>query len=124
MKRILTSILTAVIFCTALSAQRTTVTGDVLDALTRQGEPAAVLQFFSGDDTTPIAYTTTDMDGFFSQVLSGKGSYTLLFSGIGRQDRKVPFTLDGEEKLDLGDILIEDDIEALRAPPWWRSARS
>ena len=33
MKRILTSILTAVIFCTALSAQRTTVTGDVLDAL-------------------------------------------------------------------------------------------
>ena len=113
MKRILTSILTAVIFCTALSAQRTTVTGDILDALTRQGEPAAVLQFFSGDDTTPIAYTTTDMDGFFSQVLSGKGSYTLLFSGIGRQDRLVPFTLDGEEKLDLGDILIEDDIEAL-----------
>ena len=69
MKRILTSILTAVIFCTALSAQRTTVTGDVLDALTRQGEPAAVLQFFCGDETTPIAYTTTDMDGFFSQPL-------------------------------------------------------
>ena len=113
MKRILTSILTAVLFCTALSAQRTTVTGDILDALTRQGEPAAVLQFFSGDETTPIAYTTTDMEGVFFQVLPAKGTYTLYFSGIGRQDRKVPFTLDGEEKLDLGDILIEDDIEAL-----------
>ena len=113
MKRIITTLALSVIFCTALSAQRTTVTGDVLDALTRQGEPAAVLQFFKADDTTPIAYTTTDMDGVFSQVLTGKGSYTLYFSGIGRQDRKVPFTLDGEETLDLGDILIEDDIEAL-----------
>ena len=113
MKRIITTLALAVIFCTALSAQRTTVTGDVLDALTRQGEPAAVLQFFKAGDTTPVAYTTTDMDGVFSQVLTGKGTYTLYFSGIGRQDRKVPFTLDGEETLDLGEILIEDDIEAL-----------
>ena len=114
MKRILSSLILTVAFCTVLSAQRTTVTGDILDALTRQGEPAAVLQFFRGDDiSNPIAYTTTDLDGTFSQVLTGKGTYTLYFSGIGRQDRKVPFTLDGEESLDLGDILIEDDIEAL-----------
>ena len=114
MKRILTSLVFAALFCTVLSAQRTVVTGDILDALTKQGEPAAVLQFFRADDaTTPVAYTTTDLDGTFSQVLTGKGAYTLFFSGIGRQDRKVPFTLDGEENLDLGDILIEDDIEAL-----------
>ena len=114
MKRILTSLIFAALFCTVLSAQRTVVTGDILDALTKQGEPAAVLQFFRADDaTTPVAYTTTDLDGTFSQVLTGKGAYTLFFSGIGRQDRKVPFTLDGEENLDLGDILIEDDIEAL-----------
>ena len=114
MKQILTSLLLAVLFSTALSAQRTVVTGDILDALTRQGEPAAVLQFFRADDASkPVAYTTTDLDGAFSQVLTGKGAYTLLFSGIGRQERKVPFTLDGEESLDLGDILIEDDIEAL-----------
>ena len=66
MKRILTTLALAVIFCTALSAQRTTVTGDILDALTHQGEPAAVLQFFKADDATPVAYTTTDMDGVFS----------------------------------------------------------
>ena len=114
MKRILTSLVFAALFCTVLSAQRTVVTGDILDALTKQGEPAAVLQFFRADDaTTPVAYTTTDLDGTFSQVLTGKGAYTLFFSGIGRQDRKVPFTLDGEESLDLGDILIEDDVEAL-----------
>ena len=114
MKRIITTLILAVIFSTALSAQRTVVKGDILDALTRQGEPAAVLQFFRADDAAnPIAYTTTDLDGAFSQVLTGKGSYTLYFSGIGRQERKVPFTLDGEETLDLGDILIEDDIEAL-----------
>ena len=114
MKRIITSLILSVLFCTALSAQRTVVKGDILDALTRQGEPAAVLQFFSADDATkPIAYTTTDMDGAFSQVLTGRGTYTLYFSGIGRQERKIPFTLDGQESLDLGDILIEDDIEAL-----------
>ena len=114
MKKIVTSLLIAVLFSTVLSAQRTTVTGDILDALTRQGEPAAVLQFFRADDAAnPVAYTTTDLDGAFSQVLSGKGAYTLVFTGIGRQERKVPFTLDGEENLDLGDILIEDDIEAL-----------
>jgi Outer membrane cobalamin receptor protein len=114
MKRILTTLILAAAFGATLSAQRTTVTGEILDALTRQGEPAAVLQFFSGDDTTtPVAYTTTDVDGFFSQVLTGKGAYTLFFSGIGRQDRVIPFTLDGQSSLDLGDILIEDDVEAL-----------
>ena len=34
MKRILTSILTAVLFCTALSAQRTTVTGEAETSIT------------------------------------------------------------------------------------------
>ncbi|NLZ19313.1 MAG: TonB-dependent receptor [Bacteroidales bacterium] len=114
MKRFLTTLMLAVIFSTALSAQRTLVKGDILDALTRQGEPAAVLQFFRADDTAhPVAFTTTDLDGAFSQVLTGKGAYTLYFSGIGRQDCRIPFTLDGEETLDLGEILIEDDIEAL-----------
>ena len=114
MKRFLTTLLLAAAFSTALSAQRTVVRGDILDALTRQGEPAAVLQFFRADDaTTPVAYTTTDLDGAFSQVLTGRGTYTLYFSGIGRQARRIPFTLDGQETLDLGEILIEDDIEAL-----------
>ena len=37
MKRILTSLIFAALFCTVLSAQRTVVTGDILDALTKQG---------------------------------------------------------------------------------------
>ena len=116
MKRILTTLILAAAACTALSAQNTTVTGDILDALTRQGEPAAVLQFFkAGAADKPVAYTTTDLDGNFSQVLSGRGVYTLFFSGVGRQSRNVEFTLDGQESLDLGDILIEDDIEALES---------
>ena len=116
MKRILFTLILAAAACTALSAQNTTVTGDILDALTRQGEPAAVLQFFkAGAADKPVAYTTIDLDGNFSQVLSGRGVYTLFFSGVGRQSRNVEFTLDGQESLDLGDILIEDDIEALES---------
>ena len=44
-------------------AQTTIVTGVVRDSLTREGEPAAVLQFFQAENPEkPVAYTTTDED--------------------------------------------------------------
>ena len=114
-KRILISLLTVLLSCTVASAQKTVVTGIVLDSLSRQGEPAAVLQFFKSPDADkPVAFTTTDSDGRFSQLLTGEGAYTLLFSGVGRQDRRVAFVLEGQESLDLGEILVRDDVEALK----------
>ena len=110
------SSLAALLFCTAFAAERTVVSGVVLDASTREGEPAAVLQFFNAADAdTPVAYVITDMDGTFSQELPGEGTYTLIYTGVGRQDCRVDFTLNGEESLNLGEILIEDDVEALEA---------
>ena len=97
-------------------AQRTVVTGTVRDSLTREGEPAAILQFFQVSDLEkPIAFTTTDTDGTFSQVLTGTGSYRLLFSNLGRKTLTKDFTLDGSATLDLGDILIQDDVQTLEA---------
>ena len=116
MKRFLTSLLIAVLSATAVFAQRTIVSGAVLDSLTRQGEPSAVLQFFrAGDAEKPVAFTTTGLDGRFSQPLTGRGDYTLLFTGVGRQDRRVAFSLDGQETLDLGEILVRDDVQALKS---------
>ena len=115
MKRMISCILALLSSAMILSAQRTTVTGAVLDSLSRQGEPAAVLQFFKAPDAEkPVAFTTTGTDGRFSQALSGPGAYTLLYTGVGRADRRVAFTLEGQETLDLGDILIQDDVEALK----------
>lgn len=115
MKRflIITSILLA-----ALSAhgQTTTVTGRIVDSLTRAGEPAAILQFFNDKNPSkPIAYTTTDDSGHFTQGLSGKGAYRMLFSNIGRKQRSIGFILEGQDSLNLGTILIEDDVQTLKA---------
>lgn len=116
MKQIFTSL--TMIFLTGILAfaQRTAVTGTIRDSLTREGEPAAILQFFQTSDLEkPIAFTTTDADGTFSQVLTGTGSFRLLFSNLGRKTLTRDFTLDGSASLDLGDILIQDDVQTLEA---------
>ena len=117
MKRILTTLILAALSAAALFAQKQTVVcGSVLDSLTRQGEPAAVVQFFKAPDAEkPIAFTTTDMDGNFCQLLPGSGDYTLLFSGVGRRDRRVQFTLEGQENYSLGEIWIQDDVQSLKS---------
>ncbi len=98
-------------------AQKTIVTGIVRDSLTHEGEPTAVLQFYHADHTEkPVAYTTTDDDGRFCQRLDGSGAYELLFSGIGRLPERRTFTIPGQQDtLDLGIILIRDDVETLSA---------
>ncbi len=98
-------------------AQKTIVTGVVRDSLSLQGEPAAVLQFFkAGETEKAIAYTTSDEDGRFFQRLDGSGHYELLFSGIGRKPARRSFTIPAQrDTLDLGDILIQDDVETLSA---------
>ena len=116
MKQIFTSL--TMIFLTGILAfaQRTAVTGTIRDSLTREGEPAAILQFFQTSDLEkPIAFTTTDADGTFSQILTGTGSFRLLFSNLGRKTLTRDFTLDGSASLDLGDILIQDDVQTLEA---------
>lgn len=100
----------------AAYAQSTTVKGFVLDSLTRQGEPAAVISFFrSGEADRPAAFTVTAEDGSFEKEVPGKGNYELHFSNMGRKPRTVLFELNGQEVLDLGEILIEDDVQTLKA---------
>ncbi len=116
MKKILATFSLILMTVAAAMAQRTVVSGSVLDSLTRQGEPAAVLQFFKAADLEkPIAFTTTDTDGRFSQILTGKGEYQLLFSNMGRKTLRRNFTLDGSETLDLGTLLVQDDVQVLQA---------
>ncbi|MBE6218134.1 MAG: carboxypeptidase-like regulatory domain-containing protein, partial [Bacteroidales bacterium] len=115
MKRTLT-ILSFMLLTCAAYAQSTTVKGFVLDSLTRQGEPAAVISFFrSGEADRPAAFTVTAEDGSFEKAVPGKGNYELHFSNMGRKPRTVLFELNGQEVLDLGEILIEDDVQTLKA---------
>ena len=116
MKHLVTSICLILLSCAMAFAQRTVVSGIVLDSLSREGEPSAVLQFFKAPDyEKPIAFTTADADGRFSQVLSGTGDYQLMFTNVGRKTLRKAFRLNGESSLDLGEILIQDDVETLQA---------
>ena len=117
MKKIFTAIVASILFGTVASAQQANVTGIVLDSLSREGEPAAILQFFKAPDyDKPVAFTTTDNDGKFSQALSEKGEYRLVFNNMGRKSVTRNFTLDGTApSLDLGTILVQDDIRTLDA---------
>ena len=93
-----------------------TVKGIVLDSLTRQPEPAAILQFFKADDDSKaVAFTTTAEDGTFSHTFDIKGNYYLLFDNMGRKQARRYFKINGEEVIDLGEILVEDAAEVLKS---------
>ena len=111
-----TLLLTVLLAGFSALAQPRTVQGIVLDSLTRQGEPAAILQFFrSGDASKPVAFTTTAQDGRFSHTFTVKGSYYLLFDNMGRKQVRRDFVINGEEVIDLGEILVQDAAEVLKA---------
>ena len=111
-----TLLLTVLLAGFSALAQPRTVQGIVLDSLTRQGEPAAILQFFrSGDASKPVAFTTTAEDGRFSHTFTVKGSYYLLFDNMGRKPVRRDFVINGEEVIDLGEILVQDAAEVLKA---------
>lgn len=106
----------AILATASTYAQTTDVKGVILDSQTKAGEPSAIIQFFRADDLSkPIAFTTTDQEGNFTQSLTDKGDYMLMFSNMGRKQFNILFTLSGQQVLDLGEILVEDDIQTLKA---------
>ncbi|MBR4817708.1 MAG: TonB-dependent receptor, partial [Bacteroidales bacterium] len=117
MKKIITVFTMTLLGSFMAIAQQAVVTGTVLDSLSREGEPSAILQFFKVPDLEkPVAFTTTDTDGNFAQTLTGKGDYRLLFSNMGRKTVIRDFTLDGTvSTIEFGTILVQDDVQTLKA---------
>ncbi|MBP5690262.1 MAG: TonB-dependent receptor [Bacteroidales bacterium] len=105
-----------IIYGFSLAAQSTVVRGSVVDKVTGEGEPSAVIQFFlASDESKPIAFTTTDENGNFAHSLQGTGDFYALYTQIGRKDARMPFTLSGQKEITIGTILAEDDAEQLAA---------
>ena len=115
MKKTLVILLSALMGLSAM-AQTTTVQGVVLDSLTREGEPAAILQFYRLPDMEKaVAFTTTDMDGRFSHTFTLEGDYVLVFDNMGRKVERRNFTVPADTPVvDLGEILAQDSAEMLK----------
>ena len=116
MKKIVVLLATAFLGLSAM-AQTTTVQGVVLDSLTRQGEPASILQFYRLPDTEKaVAFTTTDEQGRFSHSFTLAGDYVLVFDNLGRKVERRYFTVPADTPVvDLGEILAQDSAEMLKA---------
>lgn len=105
-----------IIYGFSLAAQSTVVRGSVVDKVTGEGEPSAVIQFFlASDESKPIAFTTTDENGNFAHSLQGTGDFYALYTQIGRKDSTLPFTLSGQKEINIGTIYAVDDAEQLAA---------
>ena len=95
MKKIVVLLATAFLGLSAM-AQTTTVQGVVLDSLTRQGEPASILQFYRLPDTEKaVAFTTTDEQGRFSHSFTLAGDYVLVFDNLGRKVERCRYARGG-----------------------------
>lgn len=121
MKKTLIILLAALLCITAFAGEegqfgvKHIVKGLVVDSLTRSPEPSAVLQFFQKGSDSPLAFTTTDLEGNFNITIDGVGDYKLLFSNIGRKPVELAFVLAEEEIVDLGTIEVSDDVKTLAA---------
>ena len=98
-----------------VQAQKTIVKGVVLDSLTQEGEPFATIRIYKqGNHEQPVAMNVTDMDGLFSQEVQGKGAFEMLFSSVGKANKVVPFTLNGQAVLSLDTIYVSEDLQQLK----------
>ena len=99
---------------TGLFAQNR-ATGRLVDGNTSAPETGAVVQLLEGESVR--AYAISDSLGVFT--LEGKSiqngtPYTLLIENMGRKSIRRELTMDGTP-LDLGDIPLEDDLQALES---------
>ena len=111
--RFVSSIL-ALAMSASLYAQ-TNVKGTVLDSLSRQPEVGAVVQFIKNGQDRPLAYSVTDSLGKFERTVTEYGEYVLLLQNMGRKTVSKGFKVEGQAELDLGEILLRDDAQALDA---------
>ncbi len=98
-----------------VSAQSTIIKGELLDSLTREGEPYATVRVYKqSNEKQAVAMSVTDLDGRFSQPVKGKGAFVVIFSSVGKGTLRRNVTLGGEAEINLGTLLMRDDTEMLK----------
>ena len=102
-------------FSAVVMAQKTTVTGVLMDDNLKEGEPFATVRVFkAGKQNKPVAMFLTDENGKFSQEVKGKGRFDIVFSSIGKEDVSKTVELGKETPVNLGTIYIKDGETMLK----------
>lgn len=90
--------------------QKFTVSGTVVDSISREGEPYATISIARKEKPgKAVKMAVTDKDGSFSETMSGKGSFVITISSIGRKAIRRNFSVtEGKKAIDLGTLYITD----------------
>ena len=100
---------------TVVMAQKTTVSGVLMDKSLNEGEPYATIRVFkAGKTDKPIAMFITDENGNFRQELKGKGKFDIVFSSIGKEELRQTIELGNDNAIDLGTIYTKDSETMLK----------
>lgn len=87
-----------------------TVSGSVVDSITKEGEPYATLRIENKEQPgKAVRMAVTGKDGKFSEKVSGQGKFVLTVSSVGRGSivREFSVTASGQT-VSLGTLLIRD----------------
>ena len=96
-------------------AQKTTVSGVLMDKTLNEGEPFATVRVFkAGKSDKPIAMFITDENGRFQQEVKGKGKFDIVFSSVGKEELRQSIELGKETPLDLGTIFMKENETMLK----------
>ncbi len=99
----------------AVVSAQTTVKGVLMDETLGEAEPFATVRVFKqGKTDKPVAMFLTKEDGRFSEQLTVKGRYDIVFSSVGKEDLRQTVTLGNEPTLDLGTLYIKENATALK----------
>ena len=110
-KSVITIVLSFI--ATVMMAQKTVITGVLVDATLQEGEPYATVRIFKKGNQKPAAMCVTDVDGHFSQEIAGIGNYVVQMSSIGKVDANREITLSGQTEIDLGNVAMQEDATML-----------
>jgi outer membrane receptor protein involved in Fe transport len=96
-------------------AQKTTVTGVLMDKTMNEGEPFATVRVFkAGKLDKPVAMSLTDENGRFSQEVKGKGQFDIVFSSVGKEDLHQTIEVGQTPTLDMGTLYIKENATMLK----------
>lgn len=113
MKKIL--FLLGLLFPLMIMGQSYRIKGVVKDSLTGETEPYATIRILKKPDLKkPVKMLVTDDQGTFVFELKVPGDYLFSLTSVGRHPLVRDFkVLEGQENLDMGVLLIRDDVEQL-----------
>ena len=114
MKKAIFAIMMSFIATLAM-AQKTIVTGVLVDSTLQEAEPYATVRIIKAEKKEKaVSMGLTDIDGRFRQEVNGSGKYIVQMSSVGKRDAIREITLGKEQTIDLGTILISEDAQMLQ----------